>query len=128
MPASSKERQREPVSVRVEVQLPCDDAPVRRRNDPHRLTLRIPIADEDSKRWWDLQDDPSMSTRMLIRDEIRRNGFTDVATRPVTHSPRVIVVDRDNGRVFETTPDSLDMNDPLEQRAAEMALSFPFSS
>lgn len=56
--------------------------------DPRRVRLTIPAADESSQAWIDLQDDPSASMRMLIRESIQRDGYVDVVNRPVEQQPR----------------------------------------
>lgn len=53
-----------------------------------RKRLSIPRADESVLEWWEAQADPALSIRLLIRNEIERNGFTDTAFRPVTQLPR----------------------------------------
>src|SRR6218665_396853 len=56
--------------------------------EPHRYTVRIPLADTSVSQWWGTQDDPSASVRALIRDEIMGNGFTDTVNRAVMQLPR----------------------------------------
>lgn len=58
------------------------------RKVPHRKTFSIPKADESTLAWWDAQDDASLSLRLLVREEIQRNGYTDTANRPVEQLPR----------------------------------------
>jgi len=53
-----------------------------------RKRLSIPKVDASVLEWWSLQHDPGLSVRMLIRAEIERNGFSDVAYRPVAQQPR----------------------------------------
>lgn len=53
-----------------------------------RRRVSFPEADESTLGWWELQDDPGLSIRLLIRDEIERNGYTDYANRPVAQKPR----------------------------------------
>ncbi|SIO87037.1 hypothetical protein BQ8420_14785 [Nocardiopsis sp. JB363] len=52
------------------------------------MRLTVPAADESSQAWIDLQDDPSTSMRMLIRESIQRDGYVDVVNRPVEQQPR----------------------------------------
>lgn len=52
-----------------------------------RVRLTIPAADESSQAWIDLQDDPSASMRILIRQSIQRDGYVDVVNRPVEQQP-----------------------------------------
>lgn len=56
--------------------------------EPMRVRLTIPAADESSQAWINLQDDPSTSMRMLIRESIQRDGYVDVVNRPVEQQPR----------------------------------------
>ena len=58
------------------------------RKVPHRKTFSIPKADESTLAWCDAQDDASLSLRLLVREEIQKNGYTDTANRPVEQLPR----------------------------------------
>jgi len=51
----------------------------------HRLTLKVPLADVDTEKWWGTQFDPSAAVRALIRAEIARNGVTDMLNRSVAN-------------------------------------------
>lgn len=51
---------------------------------PHRFRVSVPAADEAVVAWMELQDNPSLSVRMLIRESIERHGFVDVVNRPVS--------------------------------------------
>lgn len=53
-----------------------------------RKRVSIPRADESVLAWWEAQKDPGLSIRILIRDEIRRSGYTDAAYRPVAQLPQ----------------------------------------
>lgn len=53
-----------------------------------RKRISIPRADDSALAWWATQNDPSLSVRLLIRNEIERSGYTDVAFRPVAQLPR----------------------------------------
>jgi hypothetical protein len=57
-------------------------------DNSERKRISIPKADESSLAWWDEQKDPGLSVRLLIRNEIERNGFSDTAFRPVAQLPR----------------------------------------
>lgn len=48
-----------------------------------RPRISIPGADVSVLEWWAAQDDPSLSVRLLIRQEMKLNGVTDRAMRPV---------------------------------------------
>jgi hypothetical protein len=48
-----------------------------------RKRISIPKADESVLEWWEAQKDPGLSVRFLIRNEIERSGYTDLAFRPV---------------------------------------------
>jgi len=54
---------------------------------PQRFRLSVPAADEAVLAWMDLQDNPSLSIRMLIRESIERLGYVDVINRPVSQLP-----------------------------------------
>lgn len=54
---------------------------------PHRFRVSVPVADEAVLVWMDLQDNPSLSIRMLIRESIERLGYVDVINRPVAQLP-----------------------------------------
>ncbi|WP_457963638.1 hypothetical protein M1E17_19755 [Arthrobacter sp. D1-29] len=54
---------------------------------PQRFRLSVPAADEAVLAWMDLQDNPSLSVRMLIRESIERLGYVDVINRPVSQLP-----------------------------------------
>lgn len=55
---------------------------------PHRFRVSVPAADEAVVAWMELQDNQSLSVRMLIRESIERNGYIDVVNRPVSQLPR----------------------------------------
>ncbi|MGX9899096.1 hypothetical protein ACW0JT_02970 [Arthrobacter sp. SA17] len=55
---------------------------------PQRFRLSVPAADEAVLEWMNLQDNPSLSIRMLIRESIERLGYVDVINRPVSQLPR----------------------------------------
>ncbi|WP_422934096.1 hypothetical protein [Sinomonas sp. P47F7] len=74
---------------------------------PHRFRVSVPVADEAVVAWMELQDNPSLSVRMLIRESIERQGYVDIVNRPVSQLPR-------HGRQAETSE---------EVRAAEGALA-----
>ncbi|XAS67148.1 hypothetical protein V3C33_17105 [Micrococcaceae bacterium Sec5.7] len=54
---------------------------------PHRFRVSVPAADEAVLVWMNLQDNPSLSIRMLIRESIERLGYVDVINRPVAQLP-----------------------------------------
>lgn len=54
---------------------------------PHRFRVSVPAADEAVLVWMNLQDNPSLSVRMLIRESIERLGYVDVFNRPVAQLP-----------------------------------------
>ncbi|MDQ4489433.1 hypothetical protein RBS60_04370 [Sinomonas sp. ASV486] len=49
--------------------------------------MSVPAADEAVVAWMELQDNPSLSVRMLIRESIERLGYIDVVNRPVAQLP-----------------------------------------
>lgn len=54
---------------------------------PHRFRVSVPAADEAVVAWMELQDNPSLSVRMLIRESIERQGYIDIVNRPVSQLP-----------------------------------------
>ena len=54
---------------------------------PQRFRLSVPAADEAVLEWMNLQDNPSLSIRMLIRESIERLGYVDVINRPGSQLP-----------------------------------------
>lgn len=63
-------------------------APVTAKPEPHRYRVSVPVADEAVAAWMELQDDRSLSVRMLIRESIARLGYVDVVNRPVDQLPK----------------------------------------
>lgn len=55
---------------------------------PHRTRLSIPAADESTIRWLEAQENVSASVRYLVREHIRREGYTDPVCAPVDRQPR----------------------------------------
>lgn len=60
----------------------------KKQEAPYRRTVSFPKADESTAAWWEMQENPSISIRMLIRDEIERSGYQDYANRPVFQKPQ----------------------------------------
>ena len=58
------------------------------RQEPLRRRISIPQVDTSTQRWWEAQDDPSVSIRLLIREEIEKNGYVDKLNHPVEQQPR----------------------------------------
>lgn len=58
------------------------------RQEPLRRRISIPQVDTSTQRWWETQDDPSVSIRLLIREEIEKNGYVDKLNHPVEQQPR----------------------------------------
>ena len=54
-----------------------------------RRRLSVPYEDESVIRWLDCQVNMSVSLRSLIREDIRKNGYTDVTCREVVQGPKV---------------------------------------
>lgn len=63
---------------------------VSRAAGPTSERKRITIAREDESviTWWEVQRDPGLSVRQLIRAEIERTGFIDFANKPVQQLPQ----------------------------------------
>lgn len=55
---------------------------------PHRFRVSVPVADDAVYQWMLLQDNQSLSVRMLIRESIERNGYVDVINKPVAQLPK----------------------------------------
>jgi len=47
----------------------------------------VPNGDCSVIEWMDMQDDPSVSIRLLVKDYISRKGFQDIACTPAEYSP-----------------------------------------
>jgi hypothetical protein len=58
------------------------------KQQPHRFRVSVPAADEAVVEWMNLQDNQSLSVRMLIRESIERLGYVDVVNRPVAQLPK----------------------------------------
>lgn len=56
--------------------------------EPRRLRWSVPAADVSVNKWLDVQENISSSLRLLIRQSIGREGYTDVVNKPVEHVPR----------------------------------------
>lgn len=55
---------------------------------PRRVRLTIPSADKSVLDWIGVQQNVSYSIRQLIRDAIRRDGYTDVTCCDVQQQPK----------------------------------------
>lgn len=58
------------------------------KEPPRRVRFTVPAADVSVLDWIDAQSDASVSLRMVIREHITREGYVDVACRPVAQQPR----------------------------------------
>jgi hypothetical protein len=58
------------------------------RPQPQRFRVNVPVADEAVLTWMGLQDNHSLSVRMLIRESIERHGYVDVVNKPVDQLPK----------------------------------------
>lgn len=83
-----------------------------------RKRLSIPKVDQSSLEWWAAQHDVGLSVRMLIRAEIERNGYADVAFQPVAQLPR-------RGRPPGQTEVSDEAPEPVQQASAVRTLPAP---
>lgn len=66
-------------------------APRRGRKPGHRVVgvrFSYPVADTSVAAWLASQDSVSESLRVLIRESIERDGYIDLANRPLTQQPR----------------------------------------
>lgn len=67
----------------------ADETPQKQgRSEPRRVRWSVPTADVSVNQWLDLQDSISDSLRLLIRESIQRDGYIDVANRPLEQQPR----------------------------------------
>jgi len=71
-----------------------------------KVQITVPVADTSVVEWLDLQYSPSESLRRLIRESIAREGFVDVANRPVRPPAQPVYV-------AESFPDEAD-DEPAE--------------
>lgn len=62
--------------------------PAQEKPQPHRFRVSVPQADEAVLEWLGLQDNPSLSVRMLIRESIERLGYVDIVNKPVAQLPK----------------------------------------
>ena len=53
-----------------------------------RYRFSVPNEDESTQRWLDAQQNLSLSLRLIVRRQIEREGYIDVACRPVEQLPR----------------------------------------
>lgn len=53
-----------------------------------RYRFSVPNEDESTQRWLDAQQNLSLSLRLIVRKQIEREGYIDVACRPVEQLPR----------------------------------------
>lgn len=77
-----------------------------------KVQLSVPTADTTVAEWLDLQYSASESIRRLIRESVAREGFTDVANRPVRPPANPVYV-------AESFP--ADVEEPAEEPAAPKA-------
>lgn len=76
------------------------------------VQLSVPTADTTVAEWLDLQYSASESIRRLIRESVAREGFTDVANRPVRPPANPVYV-------AESFP--ADVEEPADEPAAPKA-------
>jgi hypothetical protein len=93
------------------------------RAEPVRKRVSIPQSDHATHEWWEAQDDPSTSVRLLILDEMRSNGPVDRVTHPGVQTPR----HRGNGIPQDLSGDELlALGDELRAIHATVAPLLPF--
>ena len=56
--------------------------------ESRKVRWTVPAADASVAEWLDVQHNVSLSLRQLIRESIQRDGYIDVAYRPVGQLPR----------------------------------------
>lgn len=84
-----------------------------------KVQLTVPVADSTVTEWLDLQHSPSESLRRLIRESVAREGFVDVANRPVRPPANPVYV-------AETYPDeAIDEDDDFVPAASAPAKTAP---
>lgn len=74
-----------------------------------KVQITVPAADTSVTEWLDLQYSPSESIRRLIREAVAREGFVDVANRPVRPPAQP-------AHVGELLPDE-QANDAIDRRS-----------
>lgn len=77
-----------------------------------RYRFSVPNEDESTQRWLDAQQNLSLSLRLIVRKQIEREGYIDVACRPVEQLPRR---GRPPGSVSEADPAELGSESVQEQ-------------
>lgn len=77
-----------------------------------RYRFSVPNEDESTQRWLDAQQNLSLSLRLIVRKQIEREGYIDVACRPVEQLPRR---GRPPGSVSEADPAELGSESAQEQ-------------
>lgn len=77
-----------------------------------RYRFSVPNEDESTQRWLDAQQNLSLSLRLIVRRQIEREGYIDVACRPVEQLPRR---GRPPGSVSEVDPAELGSESVQEQ-------------
>jgi hypothetical protein len=79
-----------------------------------KVQLTIPPADTTMNEWLDMQYSAADSIRKLIRESVAREGFTDVANRPVRPPAQPIYVAED----FPDEPPAPPADEPASARDA----------
>lgn len=80
-----------------------------------RYRFSVPNEDESTQRWLDAQQNLSLSLRQIVRRQIEREGYVDVACRPVEQLPRR---GRPPGSVSEADSPELGSESAQEQAPA----------
>lgn len=86
---------------------------------PRKVRWTLPAADTSVAEWLDAQENISESLRLLIREEIQRSGYVDIAYKPVEQLPR-----RGRPPKSETTPQD-DQDDRPEQPRTPRSRAHP---
>ncbi|UJP09498.1 hypothetical protein L2X99_13850 [Microbacterium sp. KUDC0406] len=85
-----------------------------------KVQITVPVADTSVIEWLDLQYSSSESVRRLIREAIAREGFVDVANRPVRPPASPAYVAQDFP-ADDAVPDTADPDDVVPATEAAPA-------
>lgn len=84
--------------------------------DAKRYRFQVPAADESVQAWLASQINISSSLRLLIREDIQKNGFSDVTCRAVEQGPKR---GRPTNAEIARRAEEYAMADGMEQNIAE---------
>ena len=90
-----------------------------------RFPIDVPNGDVSVIEWFNIQDDPSVSIRLIIKDFIQRKGMIDAACVPVDYSPvgrkaSVLKEQSEKTDVSETEEKTFGSNEVREEVKSEV--------